>query len=152
MPCFWYPLGGSYFHGEPATEEDKKCGRPQEMWTRPTRAFSSGQVRSDIHSPFCPRPPFLLLVCYTDPTPLRQQCNGFLTLNCESTKPTRELVTNAKKLWFFLLETTYKGFFRLAVLSPYKCEFIYSPEWPATPNLHNYLVILNLAIDLLLIR
>ena len=48
MPGFWYPVGWSYFYGESTTAENEKCRRPQEMWTRSTRALSSGQVRRVI--------------------------------------------------------------------------------------------------------
>lgn len=80
MPCFWYSVGGSYFHGEPAAAENQKCGRSQEMWTRSSRAASSGQVRNAIYSPLVPPlpSPFHCIVCPS--TPLHRGINATSSL------------------------------------------------------------------------
>lgn len=124
MPCFRYPLGGSYFYGEPTAAENQECGRSQEMWTRPTRSPSSGQVRNDTHSPTFPSPlthTLPLSGFYSGPTPLRYQCRKFFDpQQKESTKTTRKLDSCQLSLY---------------------CKYIYLFSWMVTLNHHIYLVI-----------
>ena len=111
------------------------------------------EMISTWHQPSCSHPPLptvrLLHWLHSTEDAMHQV---LLPLNGETTKTSRELDTNSSKWSLFFHKTIYKDLFRLAMLSPYKCEFTFSLEWPATPHFHSYLTILNLANPLLSIR